>query len=345
MDIFCRKCGAERFLKCSHVGCRGRNYEECGHLFSRKISNKSLFYRPITSMIIKLLETEGFLNALKFSFLNKTDSYKYMDCTHGSTYIKNYNEMCKNYEKEFAGISEKDRPIMINLLLGQFFDGIALFKKKFSVFWPLVFIILNLPPSYRVRLGIGMFLVSVFTSKQHSNAEDFLLRTLIVGELKKLNEGIIVTVKGVNYFVQARMILSILDTIAVEDFLFVQTNQALSGCFVCHNGKGYNYKLDRQVYIGSRMMSDLKHFLRHIGQSQKCCPPNYYIHGKQNDCFDVLEYENPDDIEVNEILLPSRIAGPFVICDQKNSHNLSVGLRKKDNQWVWHHPEYNPLIF
>jgi hypothetical protein len=344
-NIYCNKCGAERFRKCSHVGCRGKTYAECGHTFNNKISNKSLYYRPITSMIIKLLETDGFLEAMNFSFLNKTDSFKYMDCSHGSTYKKNYDEMCKNYEKEFAGISKENRPIMINLLLGQFFDGVALFKKKHSVFWPLVFIILNLPPSYRVRLGIGMFLLSVFTSKQHSNVEDFLLRTMVVGELKKLNEGIIVNVKGVNYFVQARMILTILDTIAVEDFLFVQTNQSLTGCFVCHNGKGYNYLLDRQVYIGCRNLSDLKHFCRHIGQSQKCCPPNYYIHGKQQDCFDVLEYENPDDIEVNEILLPVRIAGSFVICDKNNSLNLSTGLRNKNNQWVWHHPEYDPKIF
>jgi hypothetical protein len=344
MNIVCQKCGAERFRKCSHVGCRGKSYEECHHLFSRKISNKSLFYRPIISLIVKLLETEGFLEAMNFSFLNKTDSYKYMDCKHGSTYRKNYEEMTRNYEKEFAGIFE-NRPIMINLLFGQFFDGIALFKKKYNVFWPLVLIILNLPPSYRVRLGIGMFLLSVFTSKQHSNAEDFLLRTLVVGELKKLNEGIIVTVKGVNYFVQARMILSILDTIAVEDFLFVQTNQSLCGCFVCHNGKGYNYKLDRQVYIGSRILSEMQHFCRHIGQSRKCCPPNYYIHGKQHDCFEVIEFQSADDIEVNDILLPTRIAGNFDICDKKNSLYLSAGLRNHDNQWVWHHPEYDPLIF
>ena len=106
-------------------------------------------------------------------------------------------------------------------------------------------IILNLSPSYRVRLGIGMFLLSILTSMQHSNVERFLLLSLVVGELEKLNEGIYMTVEAVDYFIQARMILTILDIIGVQEFLQVKTNQYLAGCFVCHNGKGYNYLLDR----------------------------------------------------------------------------------------------------
>ena len=67
--------------------------------------------------------------------------------------------------------------------------------KKMHCFWPLNVIIINLPPSYSLRLGIGMFLLSNFTSMQHSNIED---------ELQKLNEGIHMTVKSLNYFIQAR---------------------------------------------------------------------------------------------------------------------------------------------
>jgi hypothetical protein len=243
--IYCKGCGAERYRKCSHLGCRGINYEDCTHTKSRKISNKSLFYRPITLLIISLLETPGFLRAFNYSFHNKTDTYKYMDCSDGSTYKKNLNEMINHYNDIFKNTETK--PIMINFLLGQFYDGCQVYKKKFVVFWPINVIILNLPPSYRVKLGIGMFLISIFTSKAKSNVEDFLLRSLMVEELKSLKEGINVKVNGVNYFVQARMILSILDTIAVEDFLHVQTNQSLAGCFVCHNGKGYNYPLDCQI--------------------------------------------------------------------------------------------------
>jgi hypothetical protein len=44
---------------------------------------------------------------------------------------------------------------------------------------------------------------------QHSNVE-----------LQKLNEGIHMTVKGVNYFIQARMILTILDIIGVQTIPF-----------------------------------------------------------------------------------------------------------------------------
>ena len=46
--------------------------------------------------------------------------------------------------------------------------------------------------------------------------------------MQKLNEGIHMTQKVVNYFIQAQMIL----TITVQEFLQVQTNQFLAGCFV-----------------------------------------------------------------------------------------------------------------
>jgi hypothetical protein len=343
-NIFCNGCNAQRFRKCAHVGCRGKNYDECTHKFENKISNKSLFYRPITNLISKLLELPAFITALNYSFLNKTSSYKYMDCSHGSTYKKNMDEMIQKYNDLFAD-KIKNKPIMINLLLGQFYDGCQLYKKKCIVFWPLNLIILNLPPSYRVRLGIGMFLLSIFTSMQHSNVEDFLLRSLVVGELQKLNEGIHMNVQGVNYFIQARMILTILDTIAVQEFLHVQTNQSLSGCFVCHNGKGYNYLLDRQVYIGIREMSDLRHYCRKFGQSGKCCPPNYYVHGKQDECFEVIEYENANDIAIYDIIPPIRIAGLFDVCDKNNSENISRWLRNPSNNWVWYHTEHDYRIF
>jgi hypothetical protein len=127
--------------------------------------------------------------------------------------------MVEYYEFKFR--NDKNKPIMINILLGQFYDGCAVFKNRVSVFWPYNIIILNLPPNYRVKLGIGMFLISIFTGITGSNAEDFFKRNLIVSELRSLCEGVFFKIHEKQYFVQVRMILTILDTIAVQDFLKV----------------------------------------------------------------------------------------------------------------------------
>jgi hypothetical protein len=119
------------------------------------------------------LRTKGFLAALKFNFKDKLETYKYMDLQDGSTYKKNNDEMEENFNQKFSSVANDRRPIMINLLLGQFFDGSQLYKKKQIVFWPLQYIILNLLPSFRIKLVNGMFNILIFTSKLKSNAEDF----------------------------------------------------------------------------------------------------------------------------------------------------------------------------
>ena len=121
--------------------------------------------------------------AINYAFQDRTNKFKYMDCSDGSTYKNNLLQMKQKYLREFGDVENK--PVMVNILLGQFYDGCAIFKKRYSVFWPLNIIILNLPPSYRIKLGIGMFLISVFTARMKSNAEDFFLRSLYVGELLK----------------------------------------------------------------------------------------------------------------------------------------------------------------
>ena len=62
-------------------------------------------------------------------------------------------------------------------------------------------------------------------------------------------------------------------------------------------------------------MSDLRHYCGKFGQSgRKCCPPNYYVHGKQDECFEVIEYKNANDIAIYDIIPPTRIAGLFDVC-------------------------------
>jgi hypothetical protein len=67
-DIVCRICKAHRFRMCSKKDCSNVSYEDCRHTLKNKISYKSLFYRPIITLISDLLKTEGFLQAIQYSF-------------------------------------------------------------------------------------------------------------------------------------------------------------------------------------------------------------------------------------------------------------------------------------
>ena len=51
------------------------------------------------------------------------------------------------------------------------YDGGQLFKSKTSNFWGLMTQILNLPPTYRGKLGVGMFLSAIYAGK-HSVSEN-----------------------------------------------------------------------------------------------------------------------------------------------------------------------------
>jgi hypothetical protein len=186
-----------------------------------------------------------------------------------------------------------------------------------------------LPPSFRINLGSGMFNISIFTSKLKSNAEDFLLRTLAVGELKELEKGIHLHVDGVEYFIQARLILTILDTIGFEDYLKVQTNQSIAGCYVCYHGKGYNYLMDRIVFIGHRELVSLRHYTRNFGMSRKCCHPDYYKHSVYsstdiiNNFFEHIVSEGiiiKKRKKLNNMIIPP--GDKFNICDKNNTEHL-----------------------
>jgi len=340
-NIYCNICQANRFLKCSHRDCRNKNYHECTHSFKTRISNKSLFFRPVTSLIYELLKNESFLFAMNYTFQDRSKKNKYMDCSDGSTYQKNLSQMVEKYHKKFNDTENK--PEMINILLGQFYDGCMIYKKQYAVFWPLNIIILNLPPSYRIKLGIGMFLISVFTARMKSNAEDFFLRSLYVGELLKLEEGILLTVNNRSFFVQVRMILTILDTIAVQDMLKCQTNQAYAGCFMCIHGEGYRGKLGRTVYIGHRGLTPLRHWLRYFGQTRKCCPPNFY----EIDYFD----ENDEDVDVYaganvmKLHLPFLKKEKLIVCDEENSENIKEFCAIGANRWIWYSDDFSKEDF
>ena len=56
-----------------------------------------------------------------------------MDCSDGSTYKNNLLQMEQKYIRKFGDVENK--PVMVNILLGQFYDGCAIFKKRYSILY------------------------------------------------------------------------------------------------------------------------------------------------------------------------------------------------------------------
>ena len=164
-------------------------------------------------------------------------------------------------------------------MISEFYDGIQLFKSKIQSFWPLMISILNLPLSMRNKPGVGTFLVSVFLGKLNTAAERFILilEECLGSELIKFNEGILFKSNNIYNFVQIRMISTILDTKGFEDTLHVQVTNSYAGCMLCNLGKGHYIGNKKISLIGHRAALDIRHFLRVIGQSERCCPENYYF--------------------------------------------------------------------
>jgi hypothetical protein len=98
------------------------------------------------------------------------------------------SEMEANFSNKFKS---KDVE-MINIVLGQFYDGCQVYKSKFKHFAPLLLTIFNVPPSYRLKLATGMFMLGTNMAAKNGKTEWFLLRHLLGQELTKLNDGILI---------------------------------------------------------------------------------------------------------------------------------------------------------
>jgi hypothetical protein len=82
--------------------------------------------------------------------------------------------------------------------------------------------------------------------------------------------------------------------------------------------------------VGHRCYLHMKHFLRSWGQSEQCCPNEYYIN------------RVPDEelIASHECTVPLNISRNVVtICDHENLESLKSFLLNEKAEWVWHHSD------
>ena len=121
-----------------------------------------------------------------------------------------------------------------------------------------------------------------------------LFTDLVCEELRCLYEGIKYEVDGQKYFIQARLVMHILDTKAAEPCMGYQSQSNSNfGCSFCggitgiHNGS-------KCVFLGHRNYLPQLHYLRFFGQTGYCCPAGFYDHEKKRQWFVEEKFHNFD---------------------------------------------------
>jgi len=255
-EYLCPICESDRFRPCTRTLCKGKGTAHCEHLKTTDgdgIAFKQLFYRPLLVLISDLLKSSRFLSSLRFqSFQEKAKQVGYYsDLMDGDVVQHHLSIMHSKFNRWRLSKEERKNSEEVSLILSEFYDGGQLFKSKTSNFWVLMTQILNLPPTFRGKLGIGMFLSAIYSGK-HLEAEKFLFTDMFCEELRLLNDGTELVLKGKRYFIQARLILHTLDTKALEAVVCLQsTSNSKFGCPLCRSVTGVQDG-SKSVFIGHR---------------------------------------------------------------------------------------------
>lgn len=271
----CPSCKTERFTRCSAKECKeNTDYDQCRCHYSKRTPLKRINYRPIIPLLRKLIAKPRFCDALNYKFVKPQKNRTIYDISDGKHARKHLLEMQRLFEEKFPDGRYQDHEVHpLCLLFSQFYDGAKVFKRTNASFWPLFISILNLPPTYRNRLGVGMFLASLFTAKAGSVAEYFLFMRCFIEELKLLSEGIHMRDGyGRQVFIQVRLIQHLCDGRAQEKIFKCQGAGCMFGCTICNGVCGTSRPaLNKVIYVGHRVFLSHKHFLRSRGQTQDCC--------------------------------------------------------------------------
>ena len=301
----CPVCNEVRFRPCCRTTCKGRGRSDCDHFIKQGVADgvayKQMFYRPLLILIADLLKTPHFITALnyerKFHGPQENDAFAdFMDGEIAKTHLESMNSNFLDW-KQKQDERRQSTCVSVPLLLSEFYDGGQLFKSKVNDFWALLTQFLNLPPTYRGKLGIGMFVQAIYAGK-HKAAESFLFIDNFCEELRMLYIGVDINISGVTYFIQARLVLHTLDTRAAEALLSVQsTSNSRAGCPLCQGVTGI-HDGNKCVYTGNRHLLPWNHYLRFLGQSGSCCPMDFYHPTKPPTEYD--EFSTNQSISIEE---------------------------------------------
>ena len=281
----CPDCSYPRFRPCTRGDCTNNGSHNCEHLlYEDGISYKTVLYRPLIHLIYELLETEYFECYLNYERFHKNDQeYRcFMDGEAAKGHLKDMEKYADTWKMKK---SNRQDVTCVNFLLSQFYDSGQLFTSKSFDFWPLCIGILNLPPTLCGKVGLGYFLGALYNGK-HSPVEKTLFSDFLCEELRCLYNGIehvFTDCRGQKkvYFIQARLIMHILDTKAAEPIMGFQACQnSKFGCPLCHGITGL-HDGKKCVFFGHRNFLPKFHFLRFFGQTGYCCARGFYNHDNE----------------------------------------------------------------
>jgi hypothetical protein len=237
----CKNCKEFRYYLCTTKDCPDKDFDSCKHNKYRTPRN-TMSYIPLLHIIQRLLNTKTFIRNIEYEqdpTFNEPDIY--VDLMHANESKRHLKEMQYKFN-EWKKETGKNRCHFkeINLLFALNYDGSQVYKNKATTFVPLFITILNLPPSLRIKPDIGMFMLSIFTSVHNSNVENYLLHDLLGKELEILNNGLAINTDDgkQQYFVQGRLILHCLDTMAYQGLCKVKGVNSHMPCSMCRLMQG-----------------------------------------------------------------------------------------------------------
>jgi hypothetical protein len=290
-------CGAERYNKCTYPNCPSA-YSSCENHYHQnyKTPKKEIGFRSVIMLLHDLCSSKLFRGLIKYNSLKEKYSSRsenmYSDVMQSPHVLKHLREMATNREDNILlPPDERDRNkiiVPIDLILMEYYDGAQLFKSTVKEFVPLMISILNLPPTLRKVVNLGMFTISIFTGGKRdpnnpniSNSEQFIIGKCFVDELLYLDKDGIwvkdVDDNSIIYHVKARLISHVYDTAELQHMCQFQGVQSYTGCALCRTIQGkYSKELGASCFLGHRIYLPMDNVLRYKGQKLECCPPNFY---------------------------------------------------------------------
>lgn len=276
--VTCPRCTSPRFKTCSQCFKRTGDTLNCTCPIEDRIPTKTLNVRSLRLLLFDLLHLEWFIPSLQYTVIPLPNGV-IADFKNAAIANQQLEIMTNTYEAQYPLVNGEVRPIFVPIFGTIFYDGARVYENRHSIFWPLVFGIENLIPECRADLGKGRFMLALFTAIGKS-AERFLMRDCLVEELKFLERGWEVEVRGVRYFIVVQVSLHLLDVKALEKYLQVNTTGTYAPCFRCRSIQSTRPAiLNKLVLHNHRPFSDDLHFTRYRGQTALPCPLNFYEKG------------------------------------------------------------------
>jgi len=338
----CPTCSARRYNACVRSDCKGKGTkDDCEHLHNDGVAKKFFLYRLLIPLLTDLINTKNFVTALHYhnDRIGADSENAYTDILDGEVAKEHLHGMDTNYKawRSIESTADRENTVPVNLLLMDFYDGAQLFHWKTSDFWAFLTSIVNLPPSYRGKLGISTFLSAIYGGK-HKTAERFLFTDLYCEELRALYEGFeYVGNTGQRFFIQARLIFHVMDTKALEPVLNMESmTTSRYGCPFCRNAHGQHNSW-KVIYTGNRNTLPIFHYLRYFGQSGKCCPHGYYL--PDGNYFTKEAFINDDEPITAESLSRKNDMKFCMPCDNDKTRyeHIKNFLLDKNASYTWHH--------